>query len=147
MQQPDLIRLNTIFVDKVELAQNNPIVTNLSNLEEIIEFSFHNLLLEEVDELRIGLKDKSDIEILDGALDVAVVALNIAYKLFRSKGLPDYEAYYRTNLAFGEVIRSNLSKINAKGEVVFAPNGKVVKPMNYVRPELEQYLDVSKTFN
>lgn len=145
--QQDLIRLNTIFSDKLELAANNPILQSLTDPYDVVEFSYANLLLEEVEELRIALKEKNDVEILDGALDVAVVSLNIAYKLFRSKGLSDYESYHRTQLSFAEVIKSNLSKINIKGEVVFATDGKVLKPNSYTPPNLYPYLDVTKMFN
>ncbi len=141
----EILKANNLFCELFEFSPNNP---NLERYKEhpyeMLQFSCDNLLQEEFDELHDAILNKNDVEIIDGAIDCAVIALNIAYKLFRLKGFESGEAYTRTYNSFGEVIKSNLSKVNDKGEASFNESGKVIKGSSYFAPNLTPYLEPVK---
>jgi predicted HAD superfamily Cof-like phosphohydrolase len=83
------------------------------------------LLTEEVTELDEALRDRDLIGVADALADV----LYVAYQGAASFGLPIDEL-------FGEVHRSNLTKVPADGEAVRRADGKVLKPDSYRRPDL-----------
>ena len=92
---------------------------------EYLEKSF-GYLAEEFKELEQALKNKDDIEILDGAYDVAFVAINIAYKLIRQKGFKDLPARARNISGFLAVCENNLTKLDENGKVIKDENGKII---------------------
>jgi predicted HAD superfamily Cof-like phosphohydrolase len=128
-----VVHKNTQFCDKLELAKNSPDWDYLS-------FSYDNLLREEFEELGQALKEKDETETLDGAYDVSVIALNIAYKLFRMKGLSHEDALTRTEEGFHRVLDSNLSKLHPDGSVKFREDGKVMKPETFKPPFFDDLL-------
>lgn len=95
-----------------------------------------DFLDEEVSELREAIKQQDDLEILDGAIDVAFVAIGQAYHLLRQKGHDHYAAKMRTRSAFIEVCRSNLTKAlpTEKG-------AKIKKPLSFSEAKLQHLLD------
>ncbi len=127
------IAKNAEFSDKLELVKNKP-------SWEYINFSFDNLLREEFNELGDAIKEKDEIETLDGAFDVSVIALNIAYKLFRQKGFSHEQAVAKTEEGFHRVLDSNLSKLHPDGSVKYREDGKVLKPTTFFSPEFEDLL-------
>ncbi len=132
-EKPSVITKNTEFCDKLELARKN-------SSWEYISFSFGNLLKEEYNELGAAIEAKDEVETLDGAFDVSVIALNIAYKLFRMKGLNHEEAKFRTEEGFHRVLDSNLSKLHPDGSVKYREDGKVLKPETFKPPFFEDLL-------
>ncbi|MDX1949874.1 MAG: hypothetical protein SFT90_05175 [Rickettsiales bacterium] len=127
------IAKNAEFSDKLELVKNKP-------SWDYINFSFDNLLREEFNELGDAIKEKDEIETLDGAFDVSVIALNIAYKLFRLKGFSHEESVAKTEEGFHRVLDSNLSKLHPDGSVKYREDGKVLKPSTFFSPEFEDLL-------
>ena len=107
----NILEKNMEFSEKFEIPNNK--------LDyDYLEFSAgQSMLSEEVRELKEAIKLKDDVEILDGAIDVAVIALNIAYKLFRMKGYNPTVATIKSKEAFKEVIDSNMSKLTKDGRV------------------------------
>lgn len=128
-----VVAKNAEFSDKLELARNK--VT-----WDYLQFSYGNLLQEEFNELGAAIKEKDEVETLDGAFDVSVIALNIAYKLFRMKGCSHEEAQKRTEDGFHRVLDSNLSKLHPDGTVKFREDGKVMKPETFRAPNFDDLL-------
>lgn len=128
-----VVNKNAVFSDKLELARNE--VT-----WEYLKFSHNNLLREEFEELGNAIEEHDEIETLDGAFDVSVIALNIAYKLFRKKGLSHEEAVKRTEEGFHRVLDSNLSKLQPDGSALFREDGKVMKPESFEPPHFDDLL-------
>jgi predicted HAD superfamily Cof-like phosphohydrolase len=124
---------NADFCDKLELYKNKAEWNYL-------KFSFENLLQEEFDELGNAINEKDEVETLDGAYDVSVIALNIAYKLFRMKGFSHEEAQKKTEEGFHRVLDSNLSKLHPDGSVKFREDGKVMKPETFKPPFFDDLL-------
>lgn len=86
-----------------------------------------NLLKE--DRTHINLDETDYIKLLDGLCDVIVTATTTAYALgFNLIG------------AMNEVNRANYSKF-VDGKPVYNENGKIIKGPNYVRPNLEPYIN------
>ena len=144
----DAIDLFCQFSDKLELAKdenNNYINTpSLDFMSRRMDF-----LDEEVEELRKGIEDKDLVETLDGALDVAFIAITQAYHLFRKEGHNHTKAVVSTRTAMYEVGIANLlkNKPTKKGEKITKPEGwkspntrlkwLITPPANDV--ELKQY--------
>jgi hypothetical protein len=128
-----VVSKNAEFSDKLELSRNK--VT-----WDYLWFSYDNLLREEFNELGAAIKEKDEIELLDGAFDVSVIALNIAYKLFRQKGCSHEEAKLKTEEGFHRVLDSNLSKLHPDGTVKFREDGKVMKPETFRSPVFDDLL-------
>jgi len=133
MPEQSVVSKNAEFSDKLELARNT--VT-----WEYLGFSHNNLLAEEFNELGTAIKEQDEVETLDGAFDVSVIALNIAYKLFRMKGCSHDEALTRTEEGFHRVLDSNLSKLHPDGSVKFREDGKVMKPETFKPPFFDDLL-------
>jgi len=131
--EESVVSKNAQFSDKLELVKNK-------SSWEYIEFSFKNLLQEEFNELGEAIETKDEVETLDGAFDVSVIALNIAYKLFRMKGLSHEEAALRTEEGFHRVLDSNLSKLHPDGSVKYREDGKVLKPETFRAPDFADLL-------
>lgn len=88
------------------------------------------LIAEEVEELQEANKTNDKIEQLDALLDIIVVAIGAIHSMGS-----DAEG------AWKEVIRSNFSKIDKEtGKVRKREDGKVLKPLGYVPPQLLNYL-------
>ncbi len=128
-----VVAKNAIFSDKLELIKNE--VT-----WDYLKFSHNNLLSEEFNELGAAIDEHDEVETLDGAFDVSVIALNIAYKLFRKKGLDHAEAVKRTEEGFHRVLDSNLSKLQEDGTALFREDGKVMKPETFKAPIFDDLL-------
>lgn len=117
--------MNCKFSEELELHPDNP-----KRLDwNMLKYSADVLLDEEFRELKEAIYKQDKIEVLDGAFDVAVVALNIAYKLFRMNN--DVEAAnYKVEEGFRRVLQSNLTKLPA----TFTKEGKVKKGDNFQPP-------------
>lgn len=90
---------------------------------------YHNLIVEEYNELEIAYHRVDKVEELDACMDLIWVTLGYCYM----NGW-DVEG------AWNEVAHSNLSKINSEtGKVIKRADGKVLKPEGWTPPSLEQF--------
>ena len=159
------------FVDEVEefnevmgkSYQNRTIPTiNPKDAQFVIDF-----IQEELDELKVAVKEKNIIEIFDALLDITYVGLGNGALVF---GLKD-----KMLEGYAEVQASNMSKIcntvaeaeetvklrseqqgepchyeesNGKYVVYRSSDNKVMKSINYFRPDLAQFfseLEIAQT--
>lgn len=134
------IELNCEFAEKIELDPRNSYLQKYGLDYGYLTYSWDNILREETSEIGAAIAQKDDVEILDGAFDTAVVALNLAYKLLRMKGFDHKEASKRTEEGFKRVCENNLTKLNANGKPEFNEEGKAVKPTGYKSVELGDLL-------
>ena len=88
-----------------------------------------DLIQEELDELRIAIEQKNLLEIADALTDL----LYVTYGAGHSFGI-------NLDKCFGEVQRSNMSKLGNDGKPIYNDHGKVMKGPNYFKPNLKQYL-------
>ena len=88
-----------------------------------------DLIQEELDELKLAIKEKNLIEVADALTDI----LYVTYGAGHSFGL-------NLDKCFAEVQRSNMSKLDNNGKPIFNENGKVMKGPNYFKPNLKEYI-------
>lgn len=95
-----------------------------------------NLIAEELEELQDALKAGDVVEVLDALTDLQYV-LDGAYLSF---GLHDVK-----EVAFDEVHRSNMSKLDEDGKPIRRESdGKVMKGPNYWKPDLLKFIKSKK---
>ena len=90
-----------------------------------------DLIQEELDELKEAIKKNDIVEVADALTDI----LYVTYGAGHSFGID-------LDQCFGEVQRSNMSKLDVDGTPIYNENGKVMKGPNYFKPELKQYLKI-----
>lgn len=136
----DLIQKNLEFCERAELASPY----KKEDMWEYINWTVNNLLAEEFKEVKDAAKVNDPIETIDGACDVAVLALNIPYKLFRKMGFTPTEARLKTLEAFERVINSNLRKVPEETGYMarYRDDGKVLKPEGWVKPTFDDLLEI-----
>jgi predicted HAD superfamily Cof-like phosphohydrolase len=83
------------------------------------------LIVEEVEELADAIDTEDLIEVADALTDI----LYVTYGAGHAFGI-DLDA------CFDEVHRSNMSKLDENGEVIYRADGKVLKGPNYFPPDL-----------
>jgi predicted HAD superfamily Cof-like phosphohydrolase len=89
-----------------------------------------NLMEEEWKELKVAIDNNNQIETLDALLDFIVVTVGAIH----SAGM-DGEGGWK------EVMRTNFAKVNKEtGKVRKREDGKVLKPVGWMPPELGTYL-------
>lgn len=88
-----------------------------------------NLIQEELDELKIAIKDCDPEEIVDALTDILVVTIGAAHSMGA-----DIEG------AWKEVMRTNFAKIDRDtGKVRKREDGKVLKPVGWTPPNLKKF--------
>ncbi|MHA0288302.1 hypothetical protein ACXYX3_17855 [Mycobacterium sp. C3-094] len=85
------------------------------------------LLREEFDEYRVGEARSDLLEVVDGLLDVIVIAWG---------SLLAYVGPDKAKAAAAEVARSNLAKVIGEGLPLFREDGKVIKPEGWQPPDI-----------
>ena len=86
--------------------------------------------LEELEELEVAYSAGDNVEMLDALIDILVVTVGAIHSL----GV-DAEG------AWKEVMRTNFAKIDHEtGKVRKREDGKVLKPLGWTPPELEQFV-------
>ena len=93
----------------------------------------YNMLLEEVHEYGLAMREYNAIEVADGLTDILYLVIGA----FRRHGI---SADTATKL-FNEVHASNMSKVPADGKLLKRADGKVMKPETYRRPNLALILE------
>ena len=95
-----------------------------------------NLMREEVREYFDGEAVGDIVEIVDGLLDIIVIAWGT---------LLSYVGEELAGAAADEVGRSNLSKVDGSlGEIVRRPDGKVLKPEGWQPPNIRKVLMIGE---
>jgi predicted HAD superfamily Cof-like phosphohydrolase len=89
-----------------------------------------NLIDEEFKELKVAIDNADQVETLDALIDILVVTIGSIHSMGA-----DAEG------AWKEVMRTNFAKIdNETGKVRKREDGKVLKPVGWMHPELGTYL-------
>lgn len=91
-----------------------------------------DLVVEEVNELLVAVRDDDKVEMLDAVCDILVTVFGLAAKA----GIHQYIVP-----AFEEVMSSNWSKLDENGDPVYYENGKIGKSDLYFPPELAQIIE------
>jgi predicted HAD superfamily Cof-like phosphohydrolase len=103
------------------------------SVEELNSDQFYlyvNLIKEEVEELAVALSNDDRLETLDALTDILVVTIGAIHSMGA-----DAEG------AWKEVMATNFAKIDHEtGKVRKREDGKVLKPLGWVPPELGQFL-------
>jgi predicted HAD superfamily Cof-like phosphohydrolase len=91
---------------------------------------YTDLITEEVEELRIAIQDQDRIEQLDALIDIIVVTVGAIHSMgVEGEG------------AWKEVMNTNFAKIDKDtGLVRKREDGKILKPVGWVPPELGPYV-------
>ena len=87
------------------------------------------LIAEEFDEYREGIENKDLVEVADALTDI----LYVVYGAGAAYGI-DLDACIQ------EVHASNMSKLDADGNVLYREDGKVMKGPNYFQPDLTKFV-------
>ena len=91
---------------------------------------YRDLISEESSELNAAVAQGDQVEQLDALIDILVVTIGAIHSMGA-----DAEG------AWKEVMRSNFAKIDSEtGKVRKREDGKVLKPLGWTTPELEQFL-------
>ena len=90
----------------------------------------YDLIKEELEELRVAMKNKDLLEVADALTDI----LYVTYGAGHAFGID-------LDKCFNEVQRSNMSKLGSDGKPIYNENGKVMKGPNYFKPDLKKLLE------
>jgi predicted HAD superfamily Cof-like phosphohydrolase len=102
---------------------------SISEAEYILR---HRLMQEENDEYLEACKRGDLVEIADALGDKM-------YILFGS--ILKHGLQYKIEEIFDEIHRSNMSKLDDKGQPIFREDGKIMKSSNYFKPDIKKVLD------
>ena len=92
----------------------------------------YNLIKEENEEYLEACKNKDIVEIADALDD----QLYILFGTILRHGLQ-----YKIEEVFDEIQRSNMSKLDEKGEPIFREDGKIMKSQLYFKPDIKKILE------
>lgn len=141
MDSNPLLQILNWFKDAIPQPTERTLLTQMGvHFEEVNEMidainpalsqNFLKNFSNQLKEGKFDLSTVNDIELLDAICDQIVTALGVAYmKGFDIKG------------ALTEVANSNDSKRNADGSFSFDSNGKIVKGINYKKPDLTTFIN------
>ena len=88
-----------------------------------------NLIVEELEELKVAVKNKDLKETVDALTDI----LYVTYGAGHAFGVD-------LDKCFDEVQKSNMSKLDNEGKPIYNESGKVMKGPNYFKPNLLKFL-------
>ena len=88
-----------------------------------------NLIEEELEELKLSIKQKNLLEVADALTDI----LYVTYGAGHAFGI-------NLDKCFEEVQNSNMSKLGDDGKPIYSEKGKVMKGPNYFKPNLSNIL-------
>ncbi|AER48012.1 hypothetical protein COURTHOUSE_161 [Mycobacterium phage Courthouse] len=94
-----------------------------------------DLLKEEISEWDNADLHDDLVGVVDGLLDIMVVSWG---------SLLSFVGEEKAKAAAAEVVRSNLDKVKGEGLPIFNEAGKIVKPPNFVPPDIAGALGLSK---
>jgi predicted HAD superfamily Cof-like phosphohydrolase len=91
-----------------------------------------NLIDEERKELKVARDNNDHVEVLDALIDILVVTIGAAHSMGA-----DVEG------AWKEVMKTNFAKVGEDGKVRKREDGKVLKPVGWIPPELAPFVKKS----
>ena len=97
--------------------------------EEKITSLRHNLIEEELKELKEAINNKDIKEVADALTDI----LYVTYGAGHAFGI-------NLDDCFEEVQNSNMSKLGSDGKAIYNDKGKVMKGPNYFKPDLHKFV-------
>jgi len=89
----------------------------------------HDLIKEELDELKEAMDNNDIKEVADALTDI----LYVTYGAGHAFGI-------NLDKCFEEVQNSNMSKLGSDGKPVYNDKGKVMKGPNYYKPDLNKFI-------
>ena len=90
----------------------------------------YDLIKEELEELRVAMKNKDLLEVADALTDI----LYVTYGAGHAFGID-------LDKCFDEVQNSNMSKLGENGKPIYNEAGKVMKGPKYFKPNLKKFLN------
>ena len=90
----------------------------------------YELIKEELNELRVAIKNKDIKEVADALTDI----LYVTYGAGHAFGI-------NLDKCFDEVQNSNMSKLDENGKPIYNESGKVMKGPNYFKPDLSKFVN------
>lgn len=90
----------------------------------------YDLIKEELDELDAALKQKNLEQVADALTDI----LYVTYGAGHAFGI-------NLDKCFHEVQKSNMSKLGKDGKAIYNNKGKVMKGLNFFKPNLKQFIE------
>jgi len=94
----------------------------------------HDLIKEELNELKEAIDNKDITEVADALTDI----LYVTYGAGHAFGI-------NLDKCFDEVQNSNMSKLGSDGKPIYNDKGKVMKGPNYFKPDLHKFVAWKKT--
>ena len=88
-----------------------------------------SLIEEELDELKLAIKENNIKEVADALTDI----LYVTYGAGHAFGI-------NLDKCFEEVQNSNMSKLGDDGKPIYNENGKVMKGPSYFKPDLNKFI-------
>ena len=88
-----------------------------------------DLIAEELDELKLAMKNNDLLEVADALTDI----LYVTYGAGHAFGI-------NLDECFNEVQNSNMSKLDDSGKPIYNESGKVMKGPNYFKPNLNKFI-------
>ena len=88
----------------------------------------YELIKEELEELKVAMKNKDLLEVADALTDI----LYVTYGAGHAFGID-------LDKCFEEVQRSNMSKLDKEGNPIYNEFGKVMKGPKYFKPNLTKF--------
>jgi predicted HAD superfamily Cof-like phosphohydrolase len=116
-------------VKKFMQTFGQPVKTKAEFPEDKIIKLRQDLIEEELDELKVAIKEKNLVEVADALTDI----LYVTYGAGHAFGV-------NLDKCFEEVQNSNMSKLDDNGKPIFNDQGKVMKGPKYFKPDLNKYL-------
>ena len=89
-----------------------------------------SLIEEELEELKLAIKDNNIKEVADALTDI----LYVTYGAGHAFGI-------NLDKCFEEVQNSNMSKLGDDGKPIYNEHGKVMKGPNYFKPDLNKFIN------
>jgi predicted HAD superfamily Cof-like phosphohydrolase len=90
----------------------------------------YDLIKEELEELKVAMKNKDLLEVADALTDI----LYVAYGAGHAFGID-------LDKCFEEVQNSNMSKLSVEGKPIYNESGKVMKGPKYFKPNLTKFIN------
>ena len=88
-----------------------------------------DLIVEELGELKLAMKNNDLLEVADALTDI----LYVTYGAGHAFGI-------NLDKCFNEVQNSNMSKLDDNGKPIYNDSGKVMKGPNYFKPNLNKFI-------
>ena len=109
---------------------NQEVKTKPSFSTDKINSLRYELIIEELDELKVAMKNNDLLEVADALTDI----LYVTYGAGHAFGID-------LDKCFEEVQNSNMSKLDESSKPIYNESGKVIKGPNYFKPNLNKFIN------